>query len=60
MAIPRARTAASWSESAVELDSVLTEALRECSRNGVTGAVVTPFVLGRIATVTEGRSIPAR
>jgi pseudouridine-5'-phosphate glycosidase len=42
-----------------ELDAVLTGALEECEAGGVTGAAVTPFVLGRIAAVTEGRSVPA-
>jgi pseudouridine-5'-phosphate glycosidase len=44
---------------AAELDAVLREALEECERAGVTGAAVTPFVLGRIGAATEGRSIPA-
>ena len=26
---------------------------------GIVGAAVTPFVLGRIASATEGRSVPA-
>jgi pseudouridine-5'-phosphate glycosidase len=42
-----------------ELDSVLAEALADCESAGITGAAVTPFVLGRIAQVTDGRSIPA-
>jgi pseudouridine-5'-phosphate glycosidase len=42
-----------------ELDAVLTEALAGCRRAGIVGAAVTPFVLGRIAEATEGRSIPA-
>ena len=29
------------------------------SATGITGAAVTPFVLGRIAAATEGRSVPA-
>jgi pseudouridine-5'-phosphate glycosidase len=44
---------------AVELDHVLTDALAECERAGITGAAVTPFVLGRIGAATEGRSVPA-
>jgi pseudouridine-5'-phosphate glycosidase len=43
----------------VELDSVLNRALEDCQRAGIVGAAVTPFVLGRIADATEGRSIPA-
>lgn len=41
------------------LDSVVADALADCERAGVVGAAVTPFVLGRIAEATEGRSIPA-
>ena len=42
-----------------ELDAVLTRALEDGDREGIVGAAVTPFVLGRIAAATEGRSIPA-
>ncbi len=42
-----------------ELDAVLTDALAECERAGIAGAAITPFVLGRIAAATHGRSIPA-
>jgi pseudouridine-5'-phosphate glycosidase len=38
---------------------VLDLALGECGRAGITGAAITPFVLGRIAEATEGRSVPA-
>jgi pseudouridylate synthase len=44
---------------AAELDGVLHDALAECERAGITGAAVTPFVLGRIGAATEGRSVPA-
>jgi pseudouridylate synthase len=44
---------------AVELDGVLAAALADCDRAGIVGAAVTPFVLGRIAEATAGRSIPA-
>ncbi len=44
---------------ASELDAVLQHALDDASQEGVIGAAVTPFVLGRIAAATEGRSIPA-
>ncbi len=44
---------------AAELDDVLADALAECDRAGITGAAVTPFVLGRIGAATEGRSVPA-
>ena len=42
-----------------ELDRVLDDALTDCEAAGITGAAITPFVLGRIATATEGRSVPA-
>ncbi|MFT6292954.1 MAG: pseudouridine-5'-phosphate glycosidase [Ilumatobacter sp.] len=38
---------------------MLDGALRECAAAGITGAAVTPFVLGRIGEATQGRSIPA-
>ena len=41
------------------LDRVLADALTECDRSGVSGAAITPFVLGRIGEATEGRSVPA-
>lgn len=44
---------------ASELDAVLRGALDECARSGIVGAAVTPFVLGRIAEATDGRSVPA-
>lgn len=45
--------------AAAELDSVLEAALAECDASGITGAAVTPYVLGRIGAATEGRSVPA-
>lgn len=44
---------------AAALDSVLSQALADADAAGITGAAVTPFVLGRIAEATAGRSIPA-
>jgi pseudouridine-5'-phosphate glycosidase len=44
---------------AAELDAVLDLALLDCNAAGVTGAAVTPFVLGRIGEATAGRSVPA-
>ena len=44
---------------ATTLDAVLADALADADAAGVRGAAVTPFVLGRIAAATEGRSIPA-
>jgi pseudouridine-5'-phosphate glycosidase len=42
-----------------ELAGILDDALAACIAQGIVGAAVTPFVLGRIAAVTDGRSIPA-
>lgn len=44
---------------ASELDDVLTSALADADADGIFGAAVTPFVLGRIAEATAGRSVPA-
>jgi pseudouridine-5'-phosphate glycosidase len=44
---------------AVHLDEVLDAALADCDAAGITGAAITPFVLGRIGEATQGRSIPA-
>jgi len=41
------------------LDAVLAGALAEVDAAGISGAAVTPFVLGRIAEATAGRSVPA-
>jgi pseudouridine-5'-phosphate glycosidase len=41
------------------LDAALASALGDAAAAGVRGAAVTPFVLARIAEVTEGRSVPA-
>lgn len=40
-------------------DAALTAALAAVESEGITGAAVTPFVLGRIAEATEGASVPA-
>ena len=42
-----------------ELDAVLRGALDDCARSGITGAAITPFVLGRISKATDGRNVPA-
>jgi pseudouridylate synthase len=44
---------------AEQLDDVLTHALSDGDAAGIAGAAVTPFVLGRIAEATAGRSVPA-
>lgn len=42
-----------------ELDRVLVRSLADAEEEGVVGAAVTPFVLGRIAAATDGKSVPA-
>ncbi len=44
---------------AADIAAAIDDALATASAAGVRGAALTPFVLGRIAVVTEGRSIPA-
>jgi pseudouridine-5'-phosphate glycosidase len=44
---------------AIQLDSVLAQALADCEAAEIHGAAVTPFVLGRIGEATQGRSVPA-
>ena len=41
------------------VDDALARALGEAEAAGISGAAVTPFVLGRIAAVTDGLSVPA-
>jgi pseudouridylate synthase len=41
------------------VDSAIASALEAAEVSGLRGAAVTPFVLGRLAVVTEGKSIPA-
>lgn len=45
--------------AAAELSAVIETALADCDGAGIVGAAITPFVLGRMAEATEGRSIPA-
>lgn len=40
-------------------DAALETALTEAAAAGITGAAVTPFVLGRVGLATEGTSVPA-
>jgi pseudouridine-5'-phosphate glycosidase len=42
-----------------DIDAALTSALEDAEHQVISGAAITPFVLGRIAAATEGRSIPA-
>ena len=44
---------------AADLDQVLVAALGDAEASSISGAAVTPFVLGRIGEVTSGSSIPA-
>ncbi len=45
--------------AATEIAAAIEQALADAKQAGVVGAALTPFVLGRIADVTGGRSIPA-
>lgn len=45
--------------SAEEINPVLQRALDDASASGLRGGALTPFILGRIAEATAGRSIPA-
>ncbi|WEF30871.1 pseudouridine-5'-phosphate glycosidase [Pseudoduganella chitinolytica] len=40
-----------------EIDAITVQALQEAAQNGVTGKKVTPFLLARIKTLTQGRSL---
>jgi len=40
-----------------EIDAITDQALNEADQQGVTGKQVTPFLLGRIKELTEGRSL---
>jgi pseudouridine-5'-phosphate glycosidase len=40
-----------------EIDAITVQALQEAADNGVVGKKVTPFLLARIKTLTEGRSL---
>mgnify|MGYP000160789675 CR=1 FL=1 len=45
--------------AAEEIEPVIAEAVIEADRKGVRGKELTPFLLARIAGVTEGRSLGA-
>jgi len=40
-----------------EIDAMTAQALNEAASQGITGKAVTPFLLGRIKALTEGRSL---
>jgi pseudouridine-5'-phosphate glycosidase len=42
-----------------EIESGMADALASATRQGITGAAVTPFVLGEISESLDGRNIPA-
>ena len=42
---------------AEEIDAIIAQALQEAEAQGVKGKAVTPFLLGRIKELTEGRSL---
>jgi len=41
------------------IEGAIAEALADCDARGITGAEVTPHVLGALGRATEGRSVPA-
>jgi pseudouridine-5'-phosphate glycosidase len=41
----------------VEIDAITARALNDAASQGITGKAVTPFLLGRIQALTEGRSL---
>jgi hypothetical protein len=55
----RQETVAGLTSPGVKGTFTLEQALADCAAAGITGAKITPFVLGRIAEATDGRSIPA-
>lgn len=42
-----------------EIDAIITRALTDCDERGISGKDITPFLLGRIVELTEGRSLEA-
>jgi pseudouridine-5'-phosphate glycosidase len=40
-----------------DIDGVIARALAECAEQGVTGKDITPFLLGRLVELSEGRSL---
>ena len=42
-----------------EMETVIDTAIKDADANGVSGAAVTPFVLGKVVELTEGRSLKA-
>jgi pseudouridine-5'-phosphate glycosidase len=42
-----------------ESDRAVEEAVEEADRRGIAGAALTPFLLSRIAGITDGRSLRA-
>lgn len=42
-----------------EIDVVIQQALRECEEQGIKGKRITPFLLDRVKTLTEGKSLEA-
>lgn len=44
---------------AAVIDRAIEQALSECAHQGITGAAVTPYVLGALGRATDGRSVPA-
>lgn len=43
--------------SRADIDGLIATALAECDERGITGKAITPFLLGRIVELSEGRSL---
>ena len=42
-----------------KMDIVIQKALKDCAKKGITGKRITPFLLGRVKDLTDGRSLEA-
>lgn len=42
-----------------EIDAIIDQALADCAERGISGKDITPYLLGRIVELTEGRSLAA-
>ena len=40
-----------------EIDGVIAQALADCDELGITGKDITPYLLGRIVELSDGRSL---
>ncbi len=42
-----------------EMEAIINKAIAEADANNIKGAAVTPFVLGKVVELSEGRSLKA-